>query len=276
VIRFIERSLIYPAPSRKRGDWQPRWLDKEDVWFPSVDGTKLHGWFVPHPEPRHVIVYSHGNGEHVGDQVNVVLRLQATLSASVFVYDYRGYGQSKGRPTEAGLITDGLAAQQCLAERVGMLPQDLVLMGRSLGGGVSIAVAAERGARAVIVEATFSRMIDAARYNYPWLPVRLFMRDRYDSISRLGKYNGPFFQSHGSLDEVVPIQLARRLFDSAPTRQKQFYEIVGARHNEPQPLGYYNALDRFLEQVAEDNPKPLLSPVLLGEALEAAMPLQAS
>jgi fermentation-respiration switch protein FrsA (DUF1100 family) len=275
VIRFIERTLVYPAPSRKRGDWQPRWLDKEDVWFPSVDGTQLHGWFVPHPEPRHVILYAHGNGEHVGNQVNVVLRLQNTLAASVFVYDYRGYGQSKGRPTESGLIADGLAAQQWLAERTGMLPEDLVLMGRSLGGGVSIAVAAERGARAVIVEATFSRMVDAARYNYPWLPVRMFMRDRYDSISRLARYQGPFFQSHGSLDEVVPIQLARRLFDSAPARHKQFYEITGGRHNEPQPPGYYTALDEFLTCICERHPKPLLSPVLLGEPLAAAA-LQAS
>lgn len=276
MIRFIERSLVYPVPSRKRGDWEPRWLDKEDVWFPSVDGTPLHGWFVPHAKPRYAILYAHGNGEHVGDQVNVVLRLQATLSASVFVYDYRGYGQSKGRPTETGLISDGLAAQQWLAERTGMLPEDLVLMGRSLGGGVSIAVAAERGARAVIVEATFPRMIDAARYNYPWLPVRLFMRDRYDSISRLSRYHGPFFQSHGSLDEVVPFQLARQLFDSAPTRQKQFYEIVGGRHNEPQPHGYYTALDSFLDRVSGGNPKPLLSPVLVGESLDAVLPRQAS
>lgn len=276
MIRFIERTLVYPAPSRKRGDWEPRWLDNEDVWFPSVDGTKLHGWYVPHPEPRHVILYAHGNGEHVGNQVNVVLRLQATLSASVFVYDYRGYGQSKGRPTESGLIADGLAAQQWLAERTGMLPEDLVLMGRSLGGGVSIAVAAERGARAVIVEATFSRMVDAARYNYPWLPVRMFMRDRYDSISRLARFNGPFFQSHGSLDEVVPIQLARRLFDSAPSRHKQFYEIVGGRHNEPQPPGYYTALDEFLKRVTERHPKSLFSPVLVGEPLNSAPSLQAS
>lgn len=249
VIRAFERWLVYPVPSLAKGNWSPRWIENEDVVFASSGGTQLHGWFVPHPEPKHVILYSHGNNEHVGNQVNQLLRLQSMLDATVFVYDYRGYGRSEGQPTERGLMADGLAAHQWLLKRTGLGASDVVLMGRSLGGGVSVAIAAQRGARALVLDATFPRMVDAASYNYPWLPVRTFMRDRYDSLSRIGQYEGPVFQSHRATDEIVPVDLARQLTDQAPSAIKQFYEIPTGRHNEPLPPEYYTALDRFLARI---------------------------
>lgn len=250
MIRALERLLVYPAPPAKSGDWAPRWFETEEVLFASEDGKKLHGWFVPHQRPRHVILYSHGNREHVGNQVNTLLRLQSMLDATVFVYDYRGYGQSEGKPTERGLIADGMAAQAWLADRVGLSVSDIVLMGRSLGGGVSVAVAAQRGCKALVLDATFSRMVDAASYNYPWLPVKTMMRDRYDSLARIEQYHGPVFQSHRTTDEVVPVALARQVTERAPGPHKQFYEIPSGRHNEPLPPEYYAALDEFLQQVA--------------------------
>lgn len=273
MIRYIERSLIYRAPSTKRGNWHSRWVDKEDVWFHAADGTKIHGWFVPHAQARHVVLYSHGNSEHVGDQVNTVLRLQAMLDATVLVYDYRGYGHSEGKPTEAGIISDGLAAQQWLAERTGLLPEDIVLVGRSLGGGVSVAIAAERGARALVLDATFSRMIDAARYNYPWLPVGLFMRDRYDSLARIEQYYGPVFQSHRTTDEVVPVELARQLIERAPGPVKQFYEMPKGRHYDPLPADYYTALKRFLHRAAGEHDGER-KPLVLTPGSTLSMPTQ--
>ncbi|HVT29991.1 MAG TPA: alpha/beta fold hydrolase, partial [Lacipirellulaceae bacterium] len=251
LIKLIERSLVYPRPSRERGDWRPRWLQPQTVWFRSGDNTKLHGWYVPNPDARRLIVYAHGNGEHVADQANLVFRLQSNLAATVFVYDYRGYGRSRGKPTERGCVADGLAAQRWLAEREGVDPEDIVLMGRSIGGGVQVAAAAEQGARALVLEATFSRMTDAAAHNYPWLPVRLVMSNRYNSIKRIQKYDGPLFQCHGADDEVVPIQLARKLFDASQSRMKQFYEIAYARHNDTPPSAYYAALATFLDNVDE-------------------------
>jgi hypothetical protein len=175
--------------------------------------------------------------------------LQSQLQATVFVYDYRGYGRSRGKPTERGCVADGLAAQRWLAEREGVGCEDIALMGRSIGGAVSIAAAAEQGCRALVVEATFSRMTDAAASLYPYLPVRIFMSNRYNSIRRLKKYAGPFFQSHGMDDEVVPIELARKLFAAAPTEDKQFYEINFARHNDTPPPAYYQELGAFLDRI---------------------------
>lgn len=253
LIRMIERSLVYPRPSRERGDWRPRWLRPQNVWFRSADNTKLHGWYVPNPEARRLVVYSHGNGEHVADLSGLVIRLQQHLHATVFVYDYRGYGRSRGTPAERGCVADCLAAQRWLADREGVSTEDIVLVGRSLGGGVSVAAAGEQGARALVLEATFSRMTDAAAVRYPWLPVRLVMRNRYNSIRRIQKYIGPTFQSHGTDDEVVPLWMARKLFDSSPSRMKQFYEINFARHIDTPPPAYYAALSAFLDQVDEQS-----------------------
>lgn len=253
LIRLIERSLVYPRPSRERGDWRPRWLRPQNVWFRSADNTKLHGWYIPNPEARRLVVYSHGNGEHVADLSGLVVRLQQHLHATVFVYDYRGYGRSRGTPAERGCVADCLAAQRWLADREGVSTEDIVLVGRSLGGGVSVAAAGEQGARALVLEATFSRMTDAAAVRYPWLPVRLVMRNRYNSIRRIQKFNGPTFQSHGTDDEVVPLWMARKLFDSSPSRMKQFYEINFARHVDTPPPAYYAALSAFLDQVDEQS-----------------------
>jgi dienelactone hydrolase len=154
-------------------------------------------------------------------------------------------------------VADGMAAQCWLADREGVNTDDIVLMGRSIGGGVSVAAAAEQGARALVLEATFSRMTDAAANLYPWLPVRLVMSNRYNSIKRMQKFSGPLFQSHGAADEVVPIKLARKLFDSSPGDDKQFYEIAYARHNDTPPTAYYAALNTFLDRVDQQHEEAL-------------------
>ena len=92
-------------------------------------------------------------------------------------------------------------------------------------------------------------MTDAAAKLYPWLPVRLVMSNRYNSIKRMQKYSGPLFESHGADDEVVPIELARKLYESSPSEMKQFYEIAYARHNDTPPPAYYAALGEFLDGV---------------------------
>jgi hypothetical protein len=152
-----------------------------------------------------------------------------------------------------------MAAQRWLAEREGVGTEDIVIMGRSIGGGVGVAMAGEQGARALVLEATFSRMTDAAASLYPWLPVRLVMSNRYNSMRRIQKYAGPLFQCHGSADEVVPIALARRLFDTSPSPMKQFFEVHYGRHNDSHPPAYYAALADFLDRVdGQSRPLPAL------------------
>lgn len=251
---FFETWLVYPIPPLARGDWHPAGLAFEDVNFTSADGTKLHGWFVERPGVTRAVLYCHGNGENVGMNADLVAELSEALNASVFIFDYRGYGHSAGTPNEAGCIADGLAAQQWLAQRIGKQPSDIVVMGRSLGTAVAVAVAAQQGAQALVLVNAFSRMTDAAAHHFPWLPVRLVMKNRYDSLARIRDYHGPVFQSHGTADVVVPFRLGRELFDAAPTTTKKFLEFPNLGHNEPEPLAFYRGLAGFLDHLPASAP----------------------
>ncbi len=245
---LLETWLLYPAPSVELGDWNPTGLNHEDVWFESADGTKLHGWFVPHPNPKRAILYCHGNGEHIACNADLAAQLRDRLAASVFLFDYRGYGRSKGRPTEAGCIADGRAAQRWLAGRLGIAPTDIVLIGRSLGGAVAVALAADEGAQALVLENTFPTAPHVAALHFPWLPVKWAMKNRYDSLARLPRYHGPLLQCHGVDDRLVPLSLAKLLFDAASTPLKRWIEYPDLDHNSPWPPTYYDDLAAFLDQ----------------------------
>jgi fermentation-respiration switch protein FrsA (DUF1100 family) len=244
---MFETWLVYPIPPVDRGDWQPTRYQYEDVSFESADGTKLHGWFLPHANSTRAILYCHGNGEDVSSVGELAAMLSEALHASVLIFDYRGYGHSQGRPNEAGCIADGNAAQHWLAERMGIRPNDVILMGRSLGSAVAIALAADNGARALVIENAFPSMTDVAAWHYPWLPVRWVMTNRYDNLSRIHRYDGPVLQSHGTADELIPLSFARRLFDAAPNTNKQWLELPDLGHNSGMPRHYYAVLSAFLD-----------------------------
>jgi fermentation-respiration switch protein FrsA (DUF1100 family) len=249
MMSFFERWLVYPAPRRRGHDWTAAELPHEDVHFTADDGARLHGWYVPHPAPRASILFSHGNGEHVARLAPTLALLRERVAVSIFAWDYRSYGHSRGKPHEVNLLADARTAQLWLAQREGIRPEDVVLYGRSLGGGVSVGLASDHAVRGMVLERTFADLVDTAEYHFPWLPVRRIMRNRYPSIERISRYHGPLFQSHGTADEVVPFDMGRRLFDAAATPNKQFFIVEGGMHNSPQPDEYYDALVKFLDSL---------------------------
>ena len=248
VLLFLENMLVYPAPRYPEGDWQATWLEHEDISFNSADGTMLHGWYVEHPRPKAVILYCHGNGTHVAYIAEFLAEMRDKFQVSIFAFDYRGYGRSEGKPAEKGILEDADAAQEWLAKRAGIETKDVVLMGRSLGGGIALHLAAENGARGVILQNTFTSLHDAAASNYPWVPVRLLMRNRYDSLSRISRYSGPLFISHGTADRIIPFAHGQKLF-AAATGPKEFFEIAGGDHNDSEPEHYLPALHKFLDSL---------------------------
>jgi fermentation-respiration switch protein FrsA (DUF1100 family) len=249
LLLLLENTLLYPAPRYPVGDWEGSEFPHEDVLFASADGTKLHGWLFEHDAPRAVVLYAHGNGDCVAYLGPYLAALRDKLRITVFAFDYRGYGRSEGSPQEAGILADGDAAQRWLAQRTGKRPDEIVLMGRSLGGAVAVHLAVENGARGLVLQNTFTSMPDAAARLYPWAPVRLLMKNRYDSLSKIGRFRGPVLSSHGTTDELVPYELGRKLFEAAPGERKEFFTIEGANHNSPEPREYYLALDQWLDEL---------------------------
>ena len=250
----LEKSLVF-APSRYPiGDWQPAGLTFEDARFAAADGTRLHGWYVPHAQPRAVVLFCHGNGGNVALWADVLRILHDRMGVSALGFDYRGYGRSEGVPSEPGVLADGRAARAWLAQRAGVAENQIVVMGRSLGGAVAVDLATD-GARGLVLESTFTSMPEVGHATLPWLPVRTLMRTQLNSLAKIGRYHGPLLQSHGTADRLIPFAMGRQLF-AAANGPKQFIAIPGGDHNDPQTEEYYAALFDFLGRMpAGDGPR---------------------
>jgi fermentation-respiration switch protein FrsA (DUF1100 family) len=237
----LEDSLVF-APSRYPvGNWLPTHLAFEDARFQSADGTRLHGWFVPQSQSRAVVLFCHGNGGNVALWADILKILHDRMGVTSMGFDYRGYGRSEGTPTEAGVLADARAARTWLARRVGIAENQVVLMGRSLGGAVAVDMATD-GARGLVLESTFTSMPDVGQSKMLWSPVRSVMHNQFDSLA---KYHGPLLQSHGTGDRLIPYAMGRQLFDAA-NEPKRFVTIPGGDHNDPQTEAYYSELFEFL------------------------------
>ena len=246
IAMFLENRLIFIPTKYPGGNWRPFGLDFEDAWFQSSDGTRLHGWYVAHPKPLATVLFCHGNAGNVTHREEMLRGLRNVSGASVLVFDYRGYGRSEGSPNEKGLLADARAARTWLAQRTGVPEAQIVLMGESLGGAVAVDLAAEQGARALVLDSTFTNLPDVAAYHMPWLPVRLVMRTRLDAAGKIGRYQGPLLQIHGDGDTVVPYWLGRRLFERA-NEPKEFVTTPEGDHNDLRSEAYYKKVREFFE-----------------------------
>jgi fermentation-respiration switch protein FrsA (DUF1100 family) len=241
----LETSLIF-APTRfPVGDWRPQGLKYENAMFQSADGTNLHGWYVPQENPRAIILYCHGNAGNLTDWNEVVRILHDRVGATVMIFDYRGFGISEGKPSEAGVLADARAARAWLAKRANCSEGDIVIMGRSLGGAVAIDLAAADGARGLVLESTFTSMPEVGKTLFPLLPMKLLMHSQFKSIAKISNYHGPLLQSHGTADRLIPYAMGQKLFEAA-NQPKRFVPILGGDHNDPQTPEYYDALVEFL------------------------------
>lgn len=247
---LIERKMIFHPFKYPRGEWNPTGLDYEDVYFKAADGTKLHGWYAEPEHPRAQVLYLHGNGGNITGRAELLRKLVEEYELAVFLIDYRGYGRSEGVPTEMGVYADARAARKWLARRARIKTTDVVLMGRSLGGGIAVELARD-GARGLILESTFTSVPDVGGTHFPFIPTNAIMRSRFDSLAKIKKYKGPLLQIHGTNDEVVPYELGKRLFEASPSKRKDFVTIEGGTHNFNAPVGteYWEKFDRFFDEL---------------------------
>jgi uncharacterized protein len=244
----LERSLILQPRPFPAGDWEPTDLPHEDAVFKAADGTRLHGWFASPPHPREVVLFCHGNAGNVTSCDWALDFYRARLNCAILVFDYRGFGKSEGVPSETGLLQDARAARQWLAQRAGVEESAIVLVGRSLGGGVAVDLAAKDSARGLVLENTFASIREVVDTHVAPLPVGWLLDMKFDSINLIGKYHGPLLQTHGDADKLVPFEQATRLFEAA-NRPKVFVKAPGGGHNDLPTAQYVQQLDQFLTQL---------------------------
>ena len=219
-------------------------LEYREIWLNTEDGERLHAWWVPHPEPVAVLHFSHGNAGNISHRLDS-LRIFHELGLSVLMYDYRGYGQSSGRPSEAGLYLDAEAAWQWLLDEAAVSPEQIVLFGRSLGGAVAAELAARRSPGALILESTFTSVPDIAAEIYWWMPVRLLARLQFDARAALERSNQPTLIIHSPDDEIVPFSHGQALLQAAP-QPRELLELRGS-HN----TGFLVSGQRYREGLSQ-------------------------
>ncbi|MGI9356045.1 MAG: alpha/beta hydrolase, partial [Rhizobiaceae bacterium] len=172
----------------------------EQVALKTADGETLVAWYAGPRAGKPVILYFHGNAGSIADRPGRMTHYTQAGFGVLYV-SYRGYGGSTGSPTEDGLVQDGLAGYDWLIAR-GISSDDIAVVGESLGSGVAIQVAGKRSVAAMALEAPYSSVTDIAAGAYWWLPVRLLLKDTFDSIAHIGEINVPLLITHGTADQV--------------------------------------------------------------------------
>lgn len=246
--RSIDELLLFFPSKFPNGEWTPKDLKFQDVFFAAEDQTKLHGWYCPADNPRAVVLVAHGNAEHVASRAAWLRYLQSKAQLSVFMFDYRGYGRSEGTPTVEGAIQDAMAARTKLCELAAVKDSEILLMGESLGGAIVVQLAAKSPPKGLILQSTFSSLRDVADVHYPKL-AWLVPRNKLDSVAQITAYRGPLLQSHGTADRTIPLTSGERLFRAA-NEPKQFVSIENADHNNWLTDAYLKQLDAFINRLS--------------------------
>ena len=230
VIFIAQPGLIYyPEPGRNiiaAPDYVG--LAHEPVEISTTNGETLHGWFVPAPAAKGTMLFFHGNAGNISHRMEYLLMFHR-LGYNTFIFDYRGYGQSSGSPSESGTYLDAQAAWRYLTEAKGIPPARIVLFGESLGGAVAAWLAMNEKPGALVLASVFTSVPDMAAKIYPFLPVRLLSRFDYNTIEYLRTVTCPVFVAHSSQDDIVPFAHGRALYQAA-REPKQFLELQGG-HN---------------------------------------------
>jgi uncharacterized protein len=216
---FPDRRLVDPAQAGMNG--------VEDLRLTTNDGETVVAWYVPAKDGHPLILYFHGNGGALVDRIPRFRGLTAS-GYGLLALSYRGYGGSTGSPTQNGLMEDGETAYLEARAR-GYDGDRIVLMGESLGTGVAIALAAAHQAAAIVLDSPYSSAVEVAAAHYPIFPVNWLMFDRFRSDLVIGDVHIPILVLHGDEDDVVPIRLARRLFELA-NEPKTFMQVSGGTH----------------------------------------------
>lgn len=244
---FLEESSLF-VPDRELVEKPDDiGLDYQDVRFTSLNGKRLHGWYVPADNARASVLFCHGNAGNIGDRLDRIRVLNAA-GLNVFIFDYQGYGLSEGKPSEKKLYEDALAAYDFWKEHY-WDGTPTFLFGASLGGAVAVNLATRRPFDGVILHATFTSAKDMARHYYPWIP-SIFVRSQLDSRKLIAGVTAPKLFFHSPQDRVVPYDLGKQLYEVAP-EPKRFVQ-TGGDHVDAHladPVVFGNSIDRFVEDV---------------------------
>ena len=251
MIRWFEHHQVYAPSSKMVARGADLGSPFEDVYFATSDGVRLNGWFFPADKTAQlshlVFLLLHGNANNISHRL-AFYEAWLELGVNVFSIDYRGYGRSGGKPSEEGTYLDAQAAHQWLRQR-GFAPRHIIVVGKSLGGGVASELVLREPCGALILQNTFTSIVDLGAELFPWLPVRRMNSIRYDTLARLPRIKIPVLVAHSRDDELVGFHHGEKNF-AAANEPKMFLELQG-KHTRTIEAGrahYLRGLEKFLDE----------------------------
>lgn len=242
-LRYFEhKSLYFPT---KEIEFVPGdiGLPYEDVYLDTSDGIKLNAWFVPAKDPEWTVLFCHGNGGNIGHRIDKIEILNK-LGLDIFIFDYRGYGKSSGRPSEQGLYRDAKAAYDYLVYRKRILPERIIVYGESLGGAVAVDLTTKRKTKALITESVFSSTKDVAKVVYPFFPA-FIISSKFDAVSKIKNITTPILIIHSRGDEIIPFDQSLKLLKASPEPKKHL--VLKGSHN----TCYQDSKDLYISGILE-------------------------
>jgi fermentation-respiration switch protein FrsA (DUF1100 family) len=243
--------FIYHPDRDMRGVPADQGLPYESVDFETQDGVRLSGWWLPACNQRGVVLFCHGNAGNISHRLDSLLIFNK-LGLSTFIFDYRGYGKSDGRPSERGTYLDAEAAWHYLVRTRKIPPKYIIISGRSLGGSIAAWLAQDHHPRMLIVESSFTSLRDMVKDRFRWVPAGLVRNYQYDTRQYLHNTRCPVLIIHSRDDELIPFRQGQELYEAAKG-PKEFIQMSGS-HNRAfmdSLTQYESALDTFISRYLE-------------------------
>jgi fermentation-respiration switch protein FrsA (DUF1100 family) len=215
----------------------------EERVLDTPDGARLIAWYGRAAPGRPTVLYLHGNAGNLGNRSERV-RKYIARGLGILMLSYRGYSGSTGSPTERNNVADAKLAYEAL-RKDGIAADDIFLYGESLGSGIAVQVAAEKPVSGIVLDAPYTSIVDVAAGEYPYLPVRPFMLDRYETIRHLRDVKAPLLVVHGEDDEVIPVAMGRAVY-AAANGPKEIATFPGAGHSDHHLHGSTEEIFRWI------------------------------
>lgn len=250
-VYFVNRQFMYfPDPTRT-APAEVGLDDVEEIEMPAADGTTLVAWHASPKAENPTVLYFHGNGANAANRASRIETMRQD-GFGVLYLNNRGYGGSMGRPTETNNVADAIAAYDYLTER-GIPPEKIVAYGESLGSGQAIRLAAARPVSAIVLESPLTSTVDVARSTYFWLPLRLLIADQYNNERNIGSVTAPVLILHGEQDEVIPVEMGRKVYLAA-NKPKELQIFPHGRHLDLFDHGAWEKARAFLTSRVRSQP----------------------
>ena len=246
---FFPRRQLERTPAQKQVEYQDVWIA---IAKEKGESDSIHGWWIEAEQPdAPVMLYFHHNAVNIGANITQALQLQK-LGYSIFLFDYRGFGQSKGEfPTESQVYEDAEAVWNYLTQERKIPANQIIIYGHSIGGAIAIDLAAQHPEAALlIVQSSFTSMRDMTkRFRLYWLlPVELLLRQRFESLEKMKTVRMPVLIITGTNDLQIPVTMGERLYEAAPELKKLII-IQGGGHDNHLSKQYRQEVKDFIEQV---------------------------